>query len=117
MLLRAVRAVANGELLFSPEIAARLMRFFATLEPASDPGLFPELTEREREILAFIANGQTNAEIAEKLVISLKTVRNHVSNIFRKLQVADRAQVAIRAREAGLGGSTVAPSDRDDKES
>ena len=103
--LRAVRAVASGESLFSPEIAARLMQFFANLEPAARPELFPELTEREREILSFIADGHTNTEIAEKLVISLKTVRNHVSNIFSKLQVADRAQAAIRAREAGLGDS------------
>jgi DNA-binding NarL/FixJ family response regulator len=105
VLLRAVHAVASGESLFSPEIAARLMQFFANLEPASRPELFPELTEREREILSFIADGQTNAEIAEKLVISPKTVRNHVSNIFSKLQVADRAQAALRAREAGLGGA------------
>lgn len=105
VLLRAVRAVANGESLFSPEIAARLMQFFANLQPASQPELFPELTEREREILSLIAEGQTNAEIAEKLVISLKTVRNYVSNIFSKLQVADRAQAAIRAREAGLGST------------
>lgn len=102
VLLRAVRAVANGESLFSPEVAARLTKFFASLEPASRPDLFPELTEREREILSFIADGQTNAEVAERLVISVKTVRNHVSNIFSKLQVADRAQAAIRAREAGL---------------
>lgn len=105
VLLRAVRAVANGESLFSPEIATRLMQFFANLQPASRPELFPELTEREREILSLIADGQTNAEIAEKLVISMKTVRNYVSNIFSKLQVADRAQAAIRAREAGLGGT------------
>jgi DNA-binding NarL/FixJ family response regulator len=105
VLLRAVHAVANGESLFSPEIAARLMQFFASLEPASRPELFPELTEREREILSLIANGQTNTEIAEKLVISMKTVRNHVSNIFSKLQVADRAQAAIRARRAGFGSS------------
>ena len=105
VLLRAVRAVANGESLFSPEIATRLMQFFAKLETASSPEVFPELTEREQEILAFIADGQTNAEIAEKLVISVKTVRNHVSNILSKLQVVDRAQAAIRAREAGLGGS------------
>ena len=105
VLLRAVQAVANGELLFSPEIAERLMHFFINLKPASQPELFPELTEREREILSLIADGQTNGEIAEKLVISLKTVRNHVSNIFSKLQVADRAQAALRARAAGLGGS------------
>ncbi len=105
VLLRALRAVASGESLFSPEIAQRLMGFFANLNPASRPGLFPELTDREREILVLIAEGRTNAEIAEKLVISMKTVRNHVSNIFSKLQVADRAQAAIRAREAGLGDS------------
>ncbi len=111
VLLRAVRAAAHGESLFSPEIATRLIQFFASLEPASRPELFPELTEREREILTYIADGQTNAEIAEKLVISMKTVRNHVSNIFSKLQVADRAQAAIRAREAGLGGASPTASD------
>jgi DNA-binding NarL/FixJ family response regulator len=116
VLLRAVRAVANGESLFSPEIAVRLMQFFANLAPASQPELFPELTEREREILSFIAGGQTNAEIAEKLVISLKTVRNHVSNIFSKLQVADRAQAVIRAREAGMGGSASTFSDGEAQE-
>ena len=111
VLLRAVRAVANGESLFSPEIAARLMQFFSSSERASRPELFPELTEREREILSFIADGQTNADIAERLVISMKTVRNHVSNIFSKLQVADRAQAAIRAREAGLGSAPREASD------
>src|SRR5689334_2230019 len=79
VLLRALRAVASGESLFGPEIAQRLIGFFANLEPTSRPELFPELTDREREILGLIAQGQTNAEIAEKLVISLKTVRNHVS--------------------------------------
>jgi DNA-binding NarL/FixJ family response regulator len=113
VLLRAVRAVANGESLFSPEIAARLMQFFANLQPASRPELFTELTDREREILNFIADGQTNAEIAERLVISMKTVRNHVSNIFSKLQVADRAQAAIRAREAGLGGASTRMTNSD----
>jgi DNA-binding NarL/FixJ family response regulator len=111
VLLRAIRAVANGESLFSPEIAQRLIRFFASFETASRPELFPDLTDREREILALIAEGKTNAEIAEKLVISMKTVRNHVSNIFSKLQVADRAQAAIRAREAGLGGVASMSSD------
>lgn len=110
-LLRAVRAVANGESLFSPAIARRLMQFFANLKPASLPEIFPELTEREREILVCIADGQTNAEIAAKLVISIKTVRNHVSNIFSKLQVADRAQAAIRAREAGMGRATMSGGD------
>lgn len=111
VLLRALHAVASGESLFSPEIAQRLIGFFANLEQTSRPELFPELTDREREILGLIAMGQTNADIAEKLVISLKTVRNHVSNIFSKLQVTDRAQAAIRAREAGLGGSSAHFSD------
>ena len=65
--------------------------------------IFPELTEREVEILALIAQGQSNEEIAKQFVLSLKTVRNHVSNIFSKLQVADRAQAVLRAREAGMG--------------
>jgi DNA-binding NarL/FixJ family response regulator len=102
VLLRAVRAVANGESLFSPEIAQRLMHFFANL-PAAPPEVFPELTPREREVLVLIAQGDTNADIAAKLTLSVKTVRNHVSNIFSKLQVADRVQASIRARQAGLG--------------
>ena len=65
--------------------------------------LFPDLTEREREVLALIAQGHGNQAIADQLFLSLKTVRNHVSNIFSKLQVADRAQAVLRAREAGLG--------------
>jgi DNA-binding NarL/FixJ family response regulator len=72
--------------------------------PAAPARLFPELTERETEVLSLIARGRTNEEIARELVLSLKTVRNHASNIFSKLQVADRAQAVIRAREAGLGG-------------
>ncbi len=107
-MLRAIRAVGSGEAIFSPAIAARLMDFFAHGRAAAQPIAHPEetfadLTDREREILALIAQGQPNAAIAEALTISIKTVRNHVSNIFSKLQVADRAQAAIRAREAGLG--------------
>lgn len=100
--LRAIRAVANGEAIFSPAIAERLMRYFATPATGQRSAAFPELTEREREILTFIAQGYTNSTIAERLFLSPKTVRNHVSNIFSKLQVADRAQAIIRAREAGL---------------
>jgi DNA-binding NarL/FixJ family response regulator len=100
--LRAIRAVANGEAIFGPGVAQRLLTFFATT-PAAPPKAFPELTEREGEILQHIARGQTNEEIASALGLSLKTVRNHVSNIFSKLQVVDRAQAVIRAREAGLG--------------
>jgi DNA-binding NarL/FixJ family response regulator len=100
--LRAIRAVGNGEAIFGPGVAARVMRFFATPPPATAARLFPELTEREREVLRLIAQGQTNEHIADHLVLSLKTVRNHVSNICGKLQVADRTQAVIRAREAGL---------------
>ena len=102
--LRAIRAVANGEAIFGPGIARRVMGFFSAPNPAAPPQAFPELTEREEEVLALIARGRSNQEIAEGLFLSLKTVQNHVSNIFRKLQVADRTQAVIRAREAGLGG-------------
>lgn len=105
VVLRAIRGVANGECLFSPEIATRLMKFFATLQPSMPEEVFPELTAREREILTHLAQGANNAEIAQSLGITMKTVRNHVSNVFNKLQVADRTQAAIRAREAGLGRS------------
>ena len=99
--LRAIRAVSNGEAIFSPSIASRLIQYFSTLEKTVSP-VFPELTDREREVLALIAQGHTNAAIAEKLVLSPKTVRNHVSTIFSKLQVASRAEAIIRARDAGL---------------
>jgi DNA-binding NarL/FixJ family response regulator len=102
-ILRAIRAVANGEAIFGPGIARRVIGLFSTSRRTASPQIFPELTEREREILALIAQGRSNIEIAEQLSLSLKTVRNHVSNIFSKLQVADRAQAVIRAREAGLG--------------
>ncbi|HEX6387411.1 MAG TPA: response regulator transcription factor [Anaerolineae bacterium] len=101
-MLRAIRAVAQGEALFGAGIATRLMKFFAVPRNAV-PDVFPELTEREREILNLIARGDNNTEIARDLVISIKTVRNHVSNIYSKLQVADRAEAIIRARDAGLG--------------
>jgi len=101
-ILRAIHSVQSGEALFGPGIARRLVNFFSQLNPqAQHP--FPELTEREREVIDLLARGMSNAEIAGALVISQKTVRNHVSNIFNKLQVADRAQAIIRARDAGLG--------------
>lgn len=102
-MLRAIRAVGNGEAIFSSAIATRLMNYFATSRASIPREVFPDLTEREREILSLIARGETNNQIAERLTISMKTVRNHVANIYSKLQVADRAQAAIRAREAGLG--------------
>jgi len=98
----AIRAVADGEAIFEPGIARRVMRFFSANRPKA-PQLFPELTEREQEVLTLIARGHGNNEISSELFLSLKTLQNHVSNVFRKLQVADRAQAVIRAREAGLG--------------
>ena len=102
-MLRAVRCAARGEALFCPAIAARLTRFFAAPRPTALPHLFPDLTDREREVLDLIAQGRNNEVIADELVISRKTVRNHVSNILNKLQVADRAQAIVRARQAGMG--------------
>lgn len=102
-MLRVLRAVARGEALFGPAIAERLMDFFAAPRPPAPETIFPELTDREREVLTHLAQGRNNAAIARRLVISPKTVRNHVSNIFSKLQVADRAEAIIRARDAGLG--------------
>jgi DNA-binding NarL/FixJ family response regulator len=100
--LRAIRAVGSGEAIFGAAIAERLMAFFASA-PSVLPQAFPELTDREREVLELIARGETNAAIASRLSLSQKTVRNHVSNVFTKLRVADRAQAIVRAREAGLG--------------
>lgn len=104
--LKTIRAVAAGEALFGPAIAGRLTMFFNDLHLAARAEQpFPELTDREREILALIAQGKGNAEIADRLVISPKTLSNHISNIFNKLQVADRAQAIVKAREAGIGTS------------
>lgn len=102
--LRAIHSVARGEALFGPSIATRLMEYFGAPHQAVSQA-FPQLTDREREILEFIACGLSNPEIAADLTISLKTVRNHVSNIFNKMQVTDRVQAALRAREAGMGKS------------
>ncbi|MFQ5407284.1 MAG: response regulator [Anaerolineales bacterium] len=104
-MLRAIQAAANGEALFGPAIAARMQTYFADLEtsaPAPEQS-FPELTEREHEILDLIAQGLSNAAIAERLSLSSKTVSNHVSNIYGKLQVADRLEAYRRARAAGMG--------------
>lgn len=109
-MLRAIRSVAAGEAVFGADVADRLASFFSEARrPDRDPA-FPELTEREREVLDLIAKGWTNAKIAGELVISSKTVSNHCSNIFSKLQVADRTQALLRAREAGLGGQDTSGS-------
>jgi DNA-binding NarL/FixJ family response regulator len=97
----AIRAVARGEAIFSPGVAGRVLAWFAVARPA--PKAFPELTDREREILELLARGHPNPSIARALSLSPKTVANYVSAIFAKLQVADRAEAMIRAREAGLG--------------
>ena len=101
----AVEAVARGEAIFSAAVAQRILRFFAGAGAGvSGPAAaFPELTDREREVLELIAGGHSNSVIATRLYLSPKTVRNHVSNIFTKLQVADRAQAIVLARDAGLG--------------
>ena len=98
---RAIRAVAAGEAIFGPGVAQRVLTFFATPPPAADP--FPQLTGREREILDLLALALPNSVIATRLDLSPKTVANHLSSIFTKIQVADRAAAILRAREAGLG--------------
>lgn len=101
-ILRSILVVADGEAIFGPAVAARLTAFFAA-EPGSAVTAFPELTARERDILALMATGAANAAIATRLGLTEKTVRNNVSNVFAKLRVADRAAAVARARDAGLG--------------
>ncbi len=102
-ILKVVRAVAEGDAYFGAEIARRLTDFFSVPRTASPAEPFPELTAREREVLDLIAQSHNNAKIAKLLYVSPKTVRNHISNIFTKLQIAARTQAILRAREAGLG--------------
>jgi DNA-binding NarL/FixJ family response regulator len=101
--VRAITAVGNGDAIFGPPIARRIMAFLTQPLSAYDQHLFPELSTREREVLDLIAAGTNNTDIAKHLFLSPKTIRNHVSTIFTKLQVADRAQAIVRARAAGLG--------------
>ena len=109
--MRSIEAVEQGEVVFSSGIASRVLAFFAAgpgTAPATLP--FPELTEREREILDLVARGLTNTEIAQRLFLSPKTVRNLVSNVFTKLQVAGRAEAVAQARDAGLGAPPARPA-------
>jgi DNA-binding NarL/FixJ family response regulator len=99
---RAIRAVARGEVLLGPQVAARAIAYL-TGSRAADTLAFPQLTGREREVLDLVARGLDNTSISRRLALSPKTVRNHLSNVFTKLQVADRSQAIVRAREAGLG--------------
>jgi len=105
--VRAIVAVERGEAIFSPAIAQRMIQYFSAAPSAysskKQQGEFSELTERELEILNLIARGDNNHTIANKLSLSIKTVQNYVSSILMKLQVADRAQAIVRARDAGLG--------------
>ena len=103
----AIRAVANGQAIFGPGIASRVLGYFAAppVAPAPADVPFPELTVRERDILTLLADGRRTADIAAELYLSPKTVSNNLTNIFAKLEVADRAAAIIRARERGLGGS------------
>jgi DNA-binding NarL/FixJ family response regulator len=100
--LQAIHVVSTGEAIFSPSIAQRLMQYFGASRPRGADQPFPDLTEREREVLALIAQGYTNQAIAERLVITPKTVRNHISAIFSKLQVTSRLEAIMRAKDAGM---------------
>jgi DNA-binding NarL/FixJ family response regulator len=106
-IVRSIQAVASGDVVFGAGITERVMTFFAASGRigARAGRQFPELTEREVEVLELIARGLNNAEIARRLVVSDKTVRDHVSSVFSKLNVADSAQAIVRARESGLGTS------------
>lgn len=103
-IVRAIRAAAAGEAILGPQVAQRVIDHF-THSARSTTTAFPALTERERQVLELIAAGKGNASIAHELMINLKTVRNHVSNIFTKLQVSDRSAAIVRARQSGLGGT------------
>ncbi len=101
-IIRAIESVGGGEVIFGPGVAERVASYFASMRTRPTAEAFPELTDRERVVLGRIAAGLENAEIARELGVSVKTVRNHASNIFAKLQVAHRAQAIVRAREAGM---------------
>jgi DNA-binding NarL/FixJ family response regulator len=105
-ILRAIRAVSHGEAIFSPAIASRLLTFLSPHHAPSAEATFPDLTDRERDVLDLIAGGKSNAEIGRTLQLSTKTVANYVSTILNKLQITDRAEAIIRARDAGLGHDT-----------
>ncbi len=106
-ILAAILAVSRGEAVFGPAVASRVLDYFFREPPGRTSELFPELTDRERQVLEFIAQGLGNHAISTRLGLSDKTVRNYVSNIFTKLHVADRARAIVVARDAGLGRSTL----------
>lgn len=98
---RAIHAVAGGQAIFGPGVAVRVLGYFSAPPRVDVP--FPELTDRERDVLDLIAGGLTNTTIANRLGLATKTIGNHISNIFAKLQVAGRAEAIVRARQQGLG--------------
>jgi DNA-binding NarL/FixJ family response regulator len=102
-LIRGIRIVADGGAVFGREVAERLKAYFSVLHEVPSRAAFPDLTDRERQILDLIARGHDNRRIARELVLAEKTVRNHITHIFMKLQVTDRMSAAVRARDAGLG--------------
>jgi DNA-binding NarL/FixJ family response regulator len=102
-ILRAVTAVADGQAIFGPAIAQRVLARLAT--PVTDQDPFPQLTPREHDVLRLVAQGLSNSAIADRLGLSLKTVNNNTSSIFNKLNVATRTEAAILARNRGLGGT------------
>ena len=106
---RGIAAAANGEIIFGAHLAARMLAYFTAA--AAPPPVFPQLTQRERQVLELVAQGRANTAIAARLSLSHKTIRNHVSNILAKLQVADRAQAIVQARDAGLGRQSRARQD------
>ena len=101
-IVATLTAVAAGQAVFGPQVASRVLSLFSSLEDLPEAP-FPQLTPRERQILDELARGSSNQEIANLLGLSLKTVRNNVSSIYTKLQVVDRSQAIVAAREAGLG--------------
>ena len=103
-LLHGIRTVAGGGAVFSPVVADRLGALFASMGGLPGREAFPELTEREREVLDLVARGHDNRRISRDLFLSDKTVRNHVSNILTQLGAATRAEAIVRARNAGMGG-------------
>jgi DNA-binding NarL/FixJ family response regulator len=105
-IVRAVRTVSGGAGVYDGTVVDRITRHLTTGGRASSTALFPRLSDRERDVLALIAEGLSNAQIADHYVLSLKTVRNHVSNVLTKLGVATRAEAIVAAREAGLGPET-----------
>jgi DNA-binding NarL/FixJ family response regulator len=104
-IIRAIRSVGRGDAIFAPVVAGYIADAFAGA-PSSAARAFPDLTDREREILEQLADGASNGQIAQRLGLSPKTIRNHMASICNKLQVVDRAQAALKARDAGLGRSS-----------